>query len=171
MTAGCLVGSMHIGMDWCHIGGNPFVVFTGPALACLPLSVPCGYFNFSLTEENSAKNYTNGENPQENIWFTKLDPSLASRLVNMSRENLGKCIQFFISHPQFSKLSANFVGCVMILPNPKLVRRVQLSKANFKIQSYLKDWLRVICWRTYLCRFVTQPYRLNSRPPMLTQRI
>ena len=147
MTAGCLVGSMHLGMDRCHIGGgkcNPFYVFAGPALACLPLLVPHGYYNFSLMEENSAKNYTDGENPQENIWFTKLDPSLASRLVNMSRENLDKCIQFFIGHPQFRKLSANFEGCVTILPNPKLVTTVQLSKANFKIQSNLKDWLHVI---------------------------
>ena len=108
MTAGCLVGSMRLGMYRCHIGGNPFVVFAGPALACLPLSVPRGYFNFSLMEENSAKIYTDGENPQENIWFTKPDPSLASRLVNMSRENLGKCIQFFTGHPQFRKLSAKF---------------------------------------------------------------
>ena len=45
--------------------------------------------------------------------------------------------------PQFRKLSKseNFEGCVTILPNPKLVRTVQLSKANFKIQSNLKDWL------------------------------
>ena len=32
---------------------------------------------------------------QTKYWFTKPDPFLATKLMNMSRENLGKCIQIF----------------------------------------------------------------------------
>ena len=59
MTAGCLVGVMGLGTNQNYIGGSchPFAEFERPAEACLPLSVPCGYFKFSLAEENSAKSY------------------------------------------------------------------------------------------------------------------
>ena len=45
------------------------------------------------------------------FWFTKPDPILAAKLINMSREDLGKCIQFFtghswwLKHLQIAKLS------------------------------------------------------------------
>ena len=45
ITAGCLVGLICLGTNHRH------------ALACLPLSAPHSYFNFSLAEENSAKSY------------------------------------------------------------------------------------------------------------------
>ena len=117
MTAGCLVGSMRLGMDRCHIGGgkcNPFDVFAEPTLACLPLSVPNnGYYKFSLTEENSAKNYTDGENPQENIWFSQLDPSIASRLVNqccqISITPMWTCLKIFYL-PQKLKFTSKCVA-------------------------------------------------------------
>ena len=35
---------------------------------------------------------------QTKYWFTKLDTFLASKLMNMSRENLGKSIQLFSGH-------------------------------------------------------------------------
>ena len=35
---------------------------------------------------------------QTKFWFTKPDPILAAKLINMSREDLGKCIQFFTGH-------------------------------------------------------------------------
>ena len=51
---------MGLGTNHNYIGGGvpyPFVVFARPAKACLPLSVPRGYFKFSLAEDNSAKSY------------------------------------------------------------------------------------------------------------------
>ena len=40
---------------------------------------------------------------QTKFWLTKLDPILASKLINMSREDLGKCIQFFTGHGWWQK--------------------------------------------------------------------
>ena len=60
VTVGCLVGIMGLGTNQNYIGGegvdpDPFVVFTRPAEACLPLSVPRGYFKFCLAEQNCSK--------------------------------------------------------------------------------------------------------------------
>ena len=58
MTMGCLVGMMGLGTNQNYIGGSgSFAVYARPANACLPLSAPCSYFNFSLAEENSVKSY------------------------------------------------------------------------------------------------------------------
>ena len=40
---------------------------------------------------------------QTKFWFTKLDPTLATKLMNMSRENLGKSIQFLSGHGWWKK--------------------------------------------------------------------
>ena len=40
---------------------------------------------------------------QTQFWFTKLDPILATKLMNMSRENLGKSIQFLSGHGWWKK--------------------------------------------------------------------
>ena len=40
---------------------------------------------------------------QTKFWFNKPDPFLASKLINMSREDLGKCIQFFTGHGWWQK--------------------------------------------------------------------
>ena len=40
---------------------------------------------------------------QTKYWFTIPDPYLASKLMNLLRENLGKCIQFFTSHGWWNK--------------------------------------------------------------------
>ena len=60
------------------------------------------------------KEWTLSKGPcQTKFWFTKPDPFLASRLINMSRADLGRCIQFFTGHGwwqkhlQFAKLSDN----------------------------------------------------------------
>ena len=37
------------------------------------------------------------------IWFVKAEPILASKQINMSRENLGKCRQFFTGHGWWKK--------------------------------------------------------------------
>ena len=43
---------------------------------------------------------------QTKFWFTGPDPILASKLLNMFREHLGWCIQFFTSHGWWKKTSA-----------------------------------------------------------------
>ena len=40
---------------------------------------------------------------QTKYWLTKPDPFLASKLMNLSREYLGKCIQFFTGHGWWKK--------------------------------------------------------------------
>ena len=40
---------------------------------------------------------------QTKYWLTMPDPFLAAKLLNMSRENLGKCIQFFSGHGWWKK--------------------------------------------------------------------
>ena len=40
---------------------------------------------------------------QTKYWFTMPDPFLASKLMNLSREYLGKCIQFFTGHGWWNK--------------------------------------------------------------------
>ena len=40
---------------------------------------------------------------QTKYWLTRPDPYLASKLMNMSREYLGKCIQFFTGHGWWQK--------------------------------------------------------------------
>ena len=40
---------------------------------------------------------------QTKYWFTKPDPILATKLMNMSRENLGKSIQFLFGHGWWKK--------------------------------------------------------------------
>ena len=35
---------------------------------------------------------------QTKYWLTRPDPFLATKLMNMSRENIGMCIQFFSGH-------------------------------------------------------------------------
>ena len=40
---------------------------------------------------------------QTKLWFTKLDHFLASWLINMYREDLGRCIQFFTGHGWWQK--------------------------------------------------------------------
>ena len=204
MTAGCLVGMMGVGTNQNYIGGGvpyPFAVFARPAKACLPLSVPHGYFKFSLAEENSANSYLfrgikclqsaslkmSGKcemamglvvamrlglslglksrggycppvefaGPAELCLFIPVPRSLSTSKPNSAAEIMDNlCTQFRI----LSK-SENYEVCVVILPNLKLARMVQLSKANLKRhKSNPKDWLRVIAsgCLTYLSRFVTQ---------------
>ena len=59
MTAGCMEAVMGLGTNQNYGRGSchPFAEFARPAKACLPLSIPCCYFKFSLAEENSAKSY------------------------------------------------------------------------------------------------------------------
>ena len=40
---------------------------------------------------------------QTKYWLTMPDPFLATKLMNMSRDNLGKCIQFFTGHGLWKK--------------------------------------------------------------------
>ena len=40
---------------------------------------------------------------QTKYWFTRQDPLLSTKLMNMSRENLGMCIQFFSGHGWWKK--------------------------------------------------------------------
>ena len=40
---------------------------------------------------------------QTKFWFTKPDPILAVKLLNMTREDLGKCIQFLSGHDWWQK--------------------------------------------------------------------
>ena len=40
---------------------------------------------------------------QTKFWFTRPDPILATKLINMSKEDLGKCIQFFTGHGWWQK--------------------------------------------------------------------
>ena len=40
---------------------------------------------------------------QTKFWFTKPDPILAVKLLNMTREDLGKCIQFLSGHGWWQK--------------------------------------------------------------------
>ena len=40
---------------------------------------------------------------QTKYWLTKPDPFLANKIMNMSRENLGMCIQFFSGHGWWKK--------------------------------------------------------------------
>ena len=40
---------------------------------------------------------------QTKYWLTLPDPYLASKLLNLSREYLGKCIQFFTGHGWWNK--------------------------------------------------------------------
>ena len=40
---------------------------------------------------------------QTKYWFTMPDPHLAAKLMNLSREYLGKCIQFFTGHGWWNK--------------------------------------------------------------------
>ena len=292
MTVGCLVRMMGLGTNQNYIGGSrSFNVFARPAKACLPLSAPRGYFNFSLAEENSAKSYcfrgfkclqsaslkmsgkcemamgpvvavqigsylglkSRGGNlppiefagPAESCLFlltSKPNSAAEFAAILSKRENKkensvksycfrgikcvqsaslklsGKCemavspvvavrlgsylglksrgghcppvefagpAELCLSLPdphslstckpnsaveitakmctQFRILSKSHEGCVVILPNLKSVRMVQLSKANLKTyKSNPKDWLHFIVsgCQTYLCRFVTQPDRL-----------
>ena len=199
MTAGCLLGMMGLGTNQNYIGGegvdhDPFVVFARPAEACLPLSVPRGYFRFSLAEENSAKSYCfrgikclqSASLKMSGKCEMATGPVVAVQLGSyLGLKNRGGDVPvefvgpaelclfllvpsiIFISKPnyaveiaaklctQFSILSKskNNEGCVVILPNLKLARmvEVQLSKANLKR-------LRVIVsgCQTYLSRFVTR---------------
>ena len=79
--------------------------------------------------------------------FPQTKPNSAAEIVDKL------CTQFRI----LSK-SEKYEGCVVILPNLKSVRMVQLSKANLKRhKSNPKDWLPVIMsgCQTYLSRFLT----------------
>ena len=192
MTVGCPVGMMSLGTnpELHRRGGSghadPFIVFARPAEACLPFSVPRGYFRFSLAEENSAKSYCfrgikrlqsaslkmsgkcemaagpvvvrwlgsylglknrGGDvpsvefaGPAELCLFLPVPCSLSISKPNSAAEIVAKlCTQFSI----LSK-SENNEGCVVILPNLKSARmvEVQLSKANLKrSKSNPKDWL------------------------------
>ena len=136
----CLISSSHKMGSKCEMATGPVVV------------VRLGYY-LGLKSRGGCLPPVESAGPAESCLLLP-DP----RRFPTSKPN---CAAIFAEElcPQFRKLSKseNFEGCVTILPNPKLVRTVQLSKANFKIQSNLKDWLRVIGWRTYLCRFVKQP--------------
>ena len=58
----------------------------------------------SHLEDQWVRNWENikGHN-QTKYWLSMPDPYLASKLLNMSREQLGKCIQFFTGHGWWKK--------------------------------------------------------------------
>ena len=58
----------------------------------------------SHLENQWFKNWENikGHN-QTKYWLSMPDPYLTSKLLNMSREQLGKCIQFFTGHGWWKK--------------------------------------------------------------------
>ena len=70
----------------------------------------------SYLENQWLKNLENIKgHSQTKFWFSMPDPYLTSKLLNMSREHLGKCIQFFTGHGwwkkhlKLTKLSNNVV--------------------------------------------------------------
>ena len=78
----------------------------------------------SYLENQWFKNWENIKgHSQTKFWFSMPDPYLSSKLLNMSREYLGKCIQFFTGHGwwkkhlKLTKLSNNKVCRLCQLPD------------------------------------------------------
>ena len=58
----------------------------------------------SYFENQWFKNWENIKgHSQTKLWFSMPDPYLSSKLLNMFREHMGKCIQFFTGHGWWKK--------------------------------------------------------------------
>ena len=87
--------------DWLkYAGGNTTYedLFVTPNRKVINLTIHNHLVNIWCTEWNGLKGHK-----QTKYWFTMPDPFLASQFLNLSRENVGKCIQFLTSHGWWNK--------------------------------------------------------------------
>ena len=87
--------------DWLeYAGGNTTYedLFVTPNKKVINLTIQNHLVNTWCTEWNGLKGHK-----QTKYWFTMPDPYLASKLLNLSRENLGKCVQFLTGHGWWNK--------------------------------------------------------------------
>ena len=97
---------------------------------------------------------------QTKYWFTKPDPFLATKLMNMSRENLGKSIQFFFfSHGWWKKTLIQLTS-VATMSADCVAKRVQLNHQYTFFQNVLHSLIPE--WGCLTTPIPTQQVRRES---------
>ena len=135
-----------------YAGGNTTYkdLFVTPSKKVINPTINSYLDNQWCTNWESLKGHT-----QTKFWFSMPDPYLASKLLNMSREYLGKCIQFFTGHGWWNKH--------LKLTNLSNTAECRLCQVNDSVESPIHIFLE--------CVAMTATRQGSLNDPFPTQQI
>ena len=90
---------------------------------------------------------------QTKYWLTKPDPFLANKIMNMSRENLGMCIQFISGHSWWKKLLTVATFCYNV--------ECRLCCKEGSEESPIHIFQNVLQWQTQGRGYLITPFERN----------